>query len=196
MILASNALTSLEAVKSYLKIPSDQTVDDDRITILINACSSAIENYCQRSFKTQTYTDEEYDGNNYKYINLLNYPVVSVDSVTVNDTVLTTDQYTVKKRSGILVRKYTGIDVDYYYRWRFAFWPIGDGNVLVTYTAGYDEIPADLEQSCILYVMAFYKSDVANFSTTFNDGFIFKADAIPVQVKLMLQPYVRVDRVG
>jgi hypothetical protein len=195
MPLASNALTTLDAVKSYLKIPSDSTVDDVRLESLINACSTAIENYCQRSFKKQTYTDEEYDGNNYKYINLLNYPVISVDSVTLNDTVLTTDQYTVKKKSGILVRKCSSVISDWYYHRYYAAWPKGDGNVLVTYTAGYDEIPADLEQSCILYVMAFFKSDVANFSTTFNDGFAFKADAIPVQVKLMLQPYVRVDRV-
>jgi hypothetical protein len=196
MTLLSNALTTVDAVKEYLKIPLDNTGDDSRIEGLINACSASIENYCQRSFKKQQYVDEEYDGNNYKYINLLNYPVVSVDSVTLNDTLLTTDQYTVKKKPGILVRKYTGIDVDYYYRWHNAFWPQGDGNILVTYTAGYDVIPADLEQSCILYVMSFYKSDLANFSTQFADGFVFKQDAIPVQVKLMLQPYVRVDNIG
>lgn len=194
MVLSANALTTLDAVKSYLKIPLDQTVDDTRIEWLINACSSAIENFCRRSFGLQTYTNEEYDGNNTRYINLLNYPVSSISQVTVNGNIITSDQYKVKSKTGVLARigpypnTFTGLSMS-----RFqTVWNRGDANILVTYIAGYDVIPADLEQACILYVMAFFKSDVANFSTTFTDGFAFKADAIPVQVKLMLQPYLKV----
>jgi hypothetical protein len=43
MALATNALTTLEAVKSYLKIDLLQTVDDARLEDLINACSGAID---------------------------------------------------------------------------------------------------------------------------------------------------------
>lgn len=194
MTLAVNALTTVDNVKSYLKIDTSITVDDSRIEMLINACSSAIENFCRRTFNTTTYTDEEYDGNNTRYINLENYPVSSISQVTVNGEVISSDQYKVKAKTGVLARigpypnTFTGLSIS-----RFnTVWNRGDANVLVTYIAGYDVIPPDLEQACILYVMSFYKSDVANFSTTFTDGFAFKADAIPVQVKLMLQPYLKV----
>jgi hypothetical protein len=192
MVLAANALTSVAAVKSYLKIDPSVIVDDTRIEGLINACSSAIENFCRRTFKTQTFTNEEYDGNNNRYINLVNYPVQSVGSVTVNGETVPAEQYVVKKKTGVLARIYNNTVSGISYNRYVPIWPKGDCNVLVTYTAGYDVIPPDLEQACILYVMSFYKSDVANFSTTFTDGFAFKADAIPVQVKLMLQPYMKV----
>lgn len=190
MTLADNALTTIEAVKSYLK--NDSTYDDARIEMLINACSSAIENYCRRNFKVATYTDEEYDGNNNRYISLYNYPIVSVDSVSINDSVIPQEEYIVKKKIGVLARKYNNTVTGITYNRYVPIWVKGDCNIKVTYTAGYDVIPPDLEQACILYVMSFYKSDVANFSTTFTDGFVFKTDAIPVQVKLMLQPYMKV----
>jgi uncharacterized phiE125 gp8 family phage protein len=192
MALAINALTSVAAVKSYLKIADTNTIDDTRIEGLINACSSAIENFCRRNFKKQTFTDEEYDGNDHRYLNLYNYPVQSVQSVTLNDELVDSIEYIVKKKTGILARKYNNTLSGISYNRYVPIWPKGDANILVTYTAGYDEIPADLEQACILYVMSFYKSDVANFSTTFTDGFVFRADAMPVQVKLMLQPYMKV----
>lgn len=192
MTLATNALTTVAAVKSYLKIADTNIVDDARIELLINACSSTIENFCRRNFKKQTFTDEEYDGNNHRYLNLYNYPVQSVQSVTLNDELVDSIEYIVKKKTGILARKYNNTLSGISYNRYVPIWPKGDANILVTYTAGYDEIPADLEQACILYVMSFYKSDVANFSTTFTDGFVFRADAMPVQVKLMLQPYIKV----
>lgn len=192
MSLATNALTTVAAVKSYLKIADTNTVDDSRIELLINACSSTIENFCRRNFIKQTFTDEEYDGNDHRYLNLYNYPVQSVQSVTLNDELVDSIEYIVKKKTGILARKYNNTLSGISYNRYVPIWPKGDANILVTYTAGYDVIPADLEQACILYVMSFYKSDVANFSTTFTDGFVFRADAMPVQVKLMLQPYMKV----
>jgi uncharacterized phiE125 gp8 family phage protein len=192
MTLAVNALTTVAAVKSYLKIADTNTIDDARIEGLINACSSAIENFCRRNFKMQTFTDEEYDGNDHRYLNLYNYPIQSVESVTLNDEVVDAKEYIVKKKIGILARKYNNTLSGISYNRYVPIWPKGDANILVTYTAGYDVIPADLEQACILFVMSFFKSDVANFSTTFTDGFVFRADAMPVQVKLMLQPYMKV----
>jgi hypothetical protein len=179
MPLSSNALTTLEAVKSYLKIEISQTVDDERLEDLINACSSAIENYCERKFKEQTITDEEYDGKGTKYILLQQYPVKSVNSVSVDGAILVADQYKVKKSDGLLIRVNS-------------VWSKGDINISVTYTAGLSEIPPDLELACRHFVMSFYKADVAAFSTTFSDGFVFRADAMPAQVKMILQPYKKV----
>lgn len=178
MPLSSNALTTLEAVKSYLKIES-QTVDDKRLEDLINACSSSIENYCERKFKEQTFTDEEYDGSGTRYLLLQQFPVKLVSSVVVDGAPLSTDQYKVRKNNGTLINS-------------SSVWKKGDINVTVTYVAGYGEIPSDLELACRHFVMSFFKADVAAFSTTFSDGFVFRADAMPAQVKMLLQSYKKV----
>lgn len=172
-VISANALTTLEAVKQYLRVAT--TTDDDLLIQLINACSAAIENYCRRKFKAQTIT-EEYDGTNHKYINLKSYPVANVSAVSVDGTAVASNSYVCKKETGVLVRK-------------GGKWAAGDVNVSVTYTAGFITIPDDLELACKIYVNSIYKADVQSFSTTFNEGFVFRADSIPVQVKFMLQPY-------
>lgn len=180
MPLALNALTTLEDVSKYLKIEAAQ-LNEETISILeslINACSTTIENYCGRKFKEQVFT-EEYDGTGKKYILLEQFPVKSIESVAIDEVLIDQSEYKVKKKNGVLIRN------NY-------VWPTGDINISVVYTAGLIEIPADLEQACKEFVMAKFKADVSSFSTTFTDGFVFRADAIPVQVKFALQPYKKV----
>lgn len=170
-------LTTLAAVKAYLKI--DSAVDDTLLTDLINASSNQIEGYCKRKFTEQTYTDEEYDGNGMKYLYLQNYPVSSIASITVDDISLTSEEFKVKKKDGTVIRINS-------------LWSKGDINVLVTYTAGYTVIPKDLELACKHLVMSYFKSDVASFSTTFSEGFVFRPEALPAQVKALVAPYKKV----
>ena len=177
MPLKNNALTTLAAVKSYLKITSD--TDNSLLEDLINASSNAIERYCERTFKEQLFTDEEYDGNGLNGLYLRQYPVKSITSVTVEGTSLNIIDYKCKKNNGKLIRN-NGI------------WPTGEINILVTYTAGYTEIPSDLELACKHLVMSYFKSDIASFSTTFQDGFVFRPEALPAQVKALVAPYKKV----
>jgi uncharacterized phiE125 gp8 family phage protein len=179
MSLAPNALTTLAEQKEYLKLNNTETTDDGLVEFLINAASSAIENKCKRKFKEQTYTDEEYDGNGFVRLYLQQYPVKSVTSVFIDDTEISADQYKIKKNNGALIRK-------------GSFWPTGDINILVTYTAGYTEIPFDLELACKHLVMSYFKSDVASFSTTFQEGIVFRPEALPSQVKVLIGPYEKV----
>jgi uncharacterized phiE125 gp8 family phage protein len=177
MPLKSNALTTLAAAKAYLKL--NVNVDDSTVEDLINASSSAIENYCKRKFKEQAYLEEEYDGTGKNHILLDQYPVKSIESVSIDGTLLSTGQFKVKKRNGVLLNN-GGI------------WPRGEINITVSYTAGYAEIPSDLELACKHLVMSYFKSDVANFSTTFQEGFVFRPEALPAQVKALLAPYKKV----
>jgi uncharacterized phiE125 gp8 family phage protein len=177
MPLKLNALTTLAAAKAYLKL--NVNVDDSTVEDLINASSSAIENYCKRKFKEQNYLEEEYDGTGKNHILLDQYPVKSIESVSIDGTTLSTGQYKVKKRNGVLLNN-GGI------------WPRGEINITVSYTAGYSEIPSDLELACKHLVMSYFKSDVANFSTTFQEGFVFRPEALPAQVKALLAPYKKV----
>lgn len=191
-IIADNVLTDLDSVKAYLKIDPSQTTNDDLLTGLINACSTAIEDYCRRAFNTTTYTDEQYDGNNTPFLNLENFPVQSVSSVSLDGVVLDPSQYRLKNKTGVLSRigpypnTFTGLSIS-----RFnTLWNRGFANIEVTYTAGFDVIPAPVNLACQMFVASIFKADIASFSTTFTDGFAFKANDMPVQVKLLLQPYV------
>lgn len=177
MPLKSNALTSLESAKAYLKLNVD--VDDSTVEDLINASSSAIENYCKRMFKEQAYLEEEYDGTGKNHILLDQYPVKSIESVSIDGNPLSLGQYKVKKRNGVLLNN-GGI------------WPRGEINITVSYTAGFPEIPADLELACKHLVKSYFSSDIANFSTTFQEGFVFRPEALPAQVKVLLAPYKKV----
>lgn len=177
MPLAANALTTLEGVKSYLKIIDDS--DNLLLEDLINASSSTIENFCKRKFKEQAYVDEEFDGTGKYYLLLDQYPVKSIESVTVDGEIIVPTDYKVKKRNGILLKS-NGV------------WPTGEININVSYTAGYTDIPYDLDLACKHLVMSYFKSDVASFSTAFQDGMVFRPEALPAQVKALLSPYKKV----
>lgn len=169
-------LTTLQAVKAYLKIRDDST-DDELLSELIKACSTAIENYCQRKFGVETY-EEEYDGSGKSFILLQNYPVNSITSVEVDEQVVDPSEYKVRKTNGMLFRN--------------GKWQEGFMNIKVTYAAGLNEIPSDVELACKHLVMSYFKADIASFSTTFGEGFVFRPEALPVQVKALVQPYKKV----
>lgn len=171
-------LVTLSEVKDYLKINSDST-DDGLLNTLIAACSQAIEDYCERTFTEKLYEDEEYDGSGTKYLLLGQYPVKTIASVEVDGQLLDPSEYKVKKSNGTLIRT-SGV------------WPKGDINISVTYTAGYTEIPFPVQLACKHLVMSYFKADIASFSTTFGEGFVFRPEALPAQVKALVQPYKKV----
>jgi hypothetical protein len=172
------SLTSLDAVKSYLKINISETTDDDLLSSLIEACSNVIENYCNRKFGIEEY-EEEYDGVGKPFIILHNYPVNSIISVMIDGEIVEPIEYKIRKNNGMLFRK-SGI------------WPHGIMNIKVTYSSGTDEIPAAIELACKHLVMSYFKSDIASFSTTFQDGVVFRPEALPSQVKALVSPYKKV----
>lgn len=179
MPLNDNALTSLVAVKEYLKIDDTDTSKDALLEGLINAGSNIIENYCKRSFKEQTYTDEEYDGTGTKNLPLNNFPVSTITSIKIDGVLIDVTEYKTRLSSGIVVR----LD---------STWPEGIMNIKVSYTAGYASVPPDIELAAKHLVMFFYKMDVADFSRTFGDGIVMRPEAIPPQIRVLLGPYRRV----
>lgn len=177
MPLSNNALTTLAAVKSYLKLQG--TTDDALLEDLINASSSAIENFCKRKFKEQAYVEEEFDGTGKNFVLLDQFPVKSIESISIDNSLVDPAEYKVKKKNGVLLRT-SGV------------WPKGEINITVSYTAGFAEIPYDLELACKHLVMSYFKSDIASFSTTFQDGMVFRPEALPAQVKALVAPYKKV----
>jgi hypothetical protein len=89
MALASNALTTVAAVKTYMGVST--STDDDLIETMVNNVSDQIERWCDRTFAVQTYT-EYIDARGTRTIAVENPPVESVDIVAfgAQDSILVT----------------------------------------------------------------------------------------------------------
>lgn len=147
------ALTTLQTIKDELGITD--TSSDTYLERQINVMSQKIANFCNRNFKSQTYTEEKYIGNDDVYLYLKNFPITSLDNLEINDTEISTSNVTVKSNDGALY--YTGIfRSSGYVSGISSHRDIRFENISVTYEAGYilpDKItrnlPYDLEQACI-----------------------------------------------
>ena len=154
------ALTTYALVKAELGLTDDtlQTYFERKI----NAVSQKFANYCNRAFKTQTYTSERYEGTDTLEICLKNYPITALTTVIVDDTTIT-DDVVLDAANGTI-----------YYEGLFSSngWNAGVSkhkilrfkNVYVTYTAGYvlpdqasPTLPYDLQDACINEVIAEYE---------------------------------------
>lgn len=138
-------MTTLSDVKSWLGLTV--STDDAQISRLITAASDWIQNYLSRDIVVTTYTDEIYHGNGQVQLMLRQYPIVAVSSVQVisGSTVLAT---------------YAASDV--YFDDRSVYlksgtFPRGQGNIKITYQAGYTTIPFTLQQATIELVAMRYR---------------------------------------
>ena len=71
------SLTTLDNCKSYLQI--EDTSQDLFLNMLIKSVQKEIENYCNRQFDLQTYTNEQHKVNHKIFTH--NYPIVSVEAI-------------------------------------------------------------------------------------------------------------------
>lgn len=166
------ALTTLEKVKAYLEIAADDTGRDEVLTRLIDSAQIAIENHCRRKFEAADY-EENFDGPA-RRIFPEQYPIISIKTLTCGYDNTEIENY--KNRE-------TFIDLIYVYN-----------DINLSYRAGYEEIPGDLEQACIMLVDYYYKTDIANYSRVFADtgGLISRPVNMPGHVKVLLEAYRKV----
>lgn len=134
--------------------PVYSALADSERAALITDASAAVESFCRRTFGQQSYV-ETYDGRNLPRVWLRQLPVIAVAAVSVNGEVLDNtygDAWSFDSGTGELRRGSGHDDV------RFAAWfPAGRGNVQVTYTAGYLEIPPAVQRATILTVRYLYE---------------------------------------
>ena len=172
--LSAYALTTLNNVKEYLDL-STAVAKDNLLIRLINTASAAIENYCSRKFLSREYTDEAHFLGNYTRRLLVdNFPITAIGSIADDDIALTEDELASCQNR----ISYIYLDTE------------RAGKITVTYTAGYDAIPDDLEQACIMLVDYYYKRDIANFGTMFMEsGTAFRPWRLPPHIEFLLAGY-------
>lgn len=184
MTISEYALTTLTNAKEYLQIEPTDTSQDARLEILINGTTEAIENYIKRKVKERTFTDEAYDGNGTDLLFLKNKPVGSITSVkyvNIDGTtdVLGADDYHVDAQGRL---------------YNASGWVRGFQNYLVTYTAGYNPVPDDIQLACLKWVEYLYKTDIASYSSAFEQAgnATQPPHFVPAVIKELLSPYKRV----
>lgn len=138
-------LTTLANVKSWLGLTS--STDDALLSRLITAASAYIEQWTNRHFLSQQFSEVR-DGTGGQVLMFADYPVTAVTSVSVNGQSISPSP-----SFGQSGYSFTATALRLTGRW----FDQGLGNVQLTYTAGYASVPPEIEQACIELVALRYK---------------------------------------
>lgn len=196
MALRSFDLTSVANVKTYLGI--SVSTYNSLFELLIGQATDTIERYLGGRRIVQTaYTNEEYDGTGSKHLLLLNFPVSSTATFTLQRNrasdntddweTIDAEDYWVDYDAGIV---HSGTMGDFL---------AGHFNYRVSYTAGYQKTATnwtmDLEGVCILLVgMVFNRRKAMGISSEsigdFSVDFTMELERDPA-VKATLDKYKR-----
>lgn len=148
-------LTTLDQFKDYLGLTS--TSEDAQLHGILDSVETAIENFCRRKFKSASYT-EYHDGHGLQKLFLEHRPLTAITGVWVDDDGYygngsdpfpSSDEWTsgtdfVPKRTDQSEKNASALIALRSAGNANGYWPVGDGNIKVTYTAGYTAIPEDL----------------------------------------------------
>jgi hypothetical protein len=111
-----------------------------------DAMLAQIYNYTGRHLLTASWSDTFYwnYGIRRRRVVLDEYPIQEVASVILDDVVLDPLTYMIEPDTGILLRQQSDGTYWEWWIWDGPRYETGYGTMLVEYTAGYDELPADL----------------------------------------------------
>lgn len=178
------------------------TTWDDWLATLATQMTARIARYCNRnSFDSTAYTDD-LDGTGTAFLVLPNIPVTTVSSVSVDQgreftETMSSDDYVIELESGVLE-----ILPERFTTQLFSIageWPIGQKNIRVIYTAGYESIPSDLKLAAIEWGAAvFNKRRHLGITSQTVGGMttLFESASIPRTVVETLAPFRRHPTLG
>ncbi len=182
MSLSTQAATTLEALKTYLKIPAQDTSRDDLLEVLIESCTQAAESYINRYIVQRDITEEPHDAeaSRSKYLQLAQYPVNQITAVLQNGEKIPLATLKIDKQNGILKKP--------------SFW---NGAVLISYSAGIAQnsasVPKNIQMAIwqwIAGILALQDSNglksesLGDYSAAYYD-----AQPLPLQVQTLLECY-------
>jgi hypothetical protein len=175
-------LTTLEKLKKYLGINTENTQPDDKLGPLIDAATLAIEAYCDNAFVQRAFTHYDRAGINghkggAKFIFPPRHPIVSVASITEapSGTIPATD--------------YVVYDS---YLEHISCWPTPENRWTVAYTAGRyastDAVEENLRLACHMLVEDWHMKPTGpvQSSSSAQRSVGFTEAEIPARVKLLL----------
>lgn len=183
-----NALTTVAAVKDHLGIPAGDQAQDGRLERFINTASDRISNYCERQLVAGDTVDILHGGMT-NMVMLQEWPINSISEVAIDsegvfgpDTVIQPENYRMVDEGTLLYN---------------TIFPYGYGNVRVTYNAGYQTIPSDLEMAAILLVEWLHRfrsnQNIGRSALSKGDESVTILQDIPPIIRSLLDPYRRTE---
>jgi hypothetical protein len=182
--MAAGDLTTLDNVKGWLSPPLTTTGDDALLTRLITAASQFIQTWLNRAIASETYSETR-DGDGGQKLVFANAPVSAVASLTI-------DGEAIPLAPSAHWRGYVFSPTVLYLQGR-RFTP-GFQNVAVSYTAGYDSTPPEIEQACIELVALRYKERdrIGQVSKNLAGEIVaFSQKDMPADVQTLIDQYRR-----
>lgn len=177
------ALTTVANVKQYLSLTGDTT--DDLLSRLIDAASAFVENWLGRQVLQATVTEWQ-SGNGKEALLLAQSPVVSVESVTVGDQTI---------RAAATLSEMGWRQTERWLIYQHGHFAKGMKNVRIEYTAGFDVVPADIEQAVIdLVSLRFKERDrIGHISKSLaGETVSYMISDLSAPTRMALQHYKRV----
>lgn len=175
MALSAHALTTVDAVKLELGLPTGVVhADDGYFESRVNIYSGLIERYCHRHFERSTIAAERHVADGQMMLALERSPLVTLTSISFDGTAVDSTTYEIADSEAGLVRMiYDAYDTSNIAR-NVGGDPLpGTGRKLYTvaYTGGYvlpkddgvgvppavRDLPYELEEACVLAVVTAYR---------------------------------------
>lgn len=148
MPVGPNDLVTLAQAYSWLGITSGS--DDANLQFVISAYSQLIADWCSRTFVVSTFS-EVYDGHDNSRLMVRNYPIISISSLAINDLPVSLATSTSGPGFAFNNRSVDLRGGAIFYR--------GISNVAITYTAGLNPIPMDLQMACLEWLKVAYNDN-------------------------------------
>ena len=125
------AWSTLERQKRFMRFSA--TTHDDLLKDLINSVTEEGENIIQRQIKTRNHTEIFYEVSETQFIQLHNYPITSITSITDDDgSVISSDNYDIDLNTGTLTLTSIG----------------NITSLTISYVGSFPTIPYDLQLWC------------------------------------------------
>jgi len=188
------AYATLEDLKEYLGIGTTERADDVLLADCLDRASKAIDNYTGYNFWPETET-RYYEADAVEECTLyVDRGLVSVTTLTNGDsggtTIASTEYWLIPRSDGppyYAIR----LKANSSYSWEF------DTDYWVSVAGGWGwstTPPLDIEQACVRWAAYMYhQKDAPVYETTAfpESGIVTIPTGVPVDVKVLLQPYVR-----
>ena len=185
------ALATLAQLKSQLGIMNSETKYDTKLNLYLNAASDWVETYCDRKFEAANYV-ENLCGNKSNFLSPDQWPIISISELRISWDRDWTSSITLIPASdyGISQDK---VGVTYY----AGHFPMGFDNVRLSYRAGYETIPSDLQLGVIWAAEWFYlhnnRGDSGRTTASKQGESVGVLADIPPMCKAIIEPYRRMD---
>lgn len=165
-------IVSLAAMKTYLGLEADDDTYDEFLTLQLGIMSETVESYCRRVFTSttwvQTFYRDQYRST--RDLTLFHYPVSAVASVVSGVDTISSVNYRVSKKYGMI-----------HYKEGFFF--CGE-DVAITYTAGYldADMPLPIKYVVMSLVQEKYAKKLAGIDLNFGSN--VQSVAIPGTISI------------